>query len=674
MARVVVVDDSDTDRRLAETLLKHAGHTAVVCDDGQAGLDLIMKERPDLIITDLITPSIDGYALSRAVRSNRKTAAIPIIMVTAHYLETEVRRLAAGMGIQHVLIKPYEPQTFLDVVASALADKPAADHLGKVGLGEKFQTEHLRLVTAKLHEKVAQLEAVSHELNRTATEYKLLFNAHPEPNWVFELETLRFLEVNDAAVRRYGYSREEFLAMRITDLHAPEDVPALQQVLASSGAHPDLAVPWKHLAKDGTVIDVDITSDDLVFDGRLARCVMAQDMTQRRKVQLQIQQTQRLESLGQLAGGVAHDFNNLLGVILNFSWFVKANLTAEVESGNGEKWRPALRDMERIERAAENAARLTHQLLAFARVEVVQPRSMNIDSVVEEMAPMLRRTLGEHIELVASSVADLWPVTIDSGQLSQVITNLSVNSRDAMSKGGTLTIDAANVDVDPAYIAERPGLTPGRYVRLQVTDTGVGMDKETLERAFEPFFTTKPRGQGTGLGLATVYGIVTQAGGHVDVYSEPGLGTRVSILLPADERGKGAAEVAPRTPAARGTETVLVVEDSDDFREIVDRILSQNGYEVLVAANGPDALEMARQYAGHIDLLLTDMIMPRMLGTELAPRLVESRPDLRVLYMSGFAEPGLRPGAVAPEVALLDKPFTEPTLLARVRQSLEAES
>lgn len=462
--------------------------------------------------------------------------------------------------------------------------------------------------------------------------------------------------------------------MRVPDLHPPEESAALEAELATLSAHPDESAPRRHMTKEGAMIDVEITSKDLIFDGRPARCVMAQDMTQRRKVELQAQQTQRLESLGQLAGGVAHDFNNLLGVILNFSWFVKANLKAEVDGGNGEKWRSALRDMERIERAAENAARLTHQLLAFARVEVVQPRSMNINSVMEEMAPLLRRTLGEHIELVASPVADLWPVVIDSGQLSQVITNLSVNSRDAMTNGGTLTLDSANVDVDLAYIAERPGLTPGRYVRLRVTDTGEGMDKGTLARAFEPFFTTKPRGQGTGLGLATVYGIVTQAGGYVDVYSEPGVGTRVSILLPADEHGKAPLEVAPVSPAAGGTETVLVVEDSDDFREIVDRILSQNGYEVLVAGNGPDALEMARQYSGHIDLLLTDMIMPRMLGSELAPRLVASRPDLRVLYMSGFAEPGLKPGAVSPGVALLDKPFTQPALLARVRQTLEAKA
>ena len=673
MARVIVIDDVAADRRLAETLLEHLGHTVVLCDDGQAGLDLILTTKPDLIITDLITPSIDGYALARTVRSDRRTASIPIVMVTAHYLEAEVRRLAEDIGIQQVLIKPYEPQLFLDAVDKALVEEPVAAAERNVDGSARFETEHLRVVMAKLHDKVVQLEAMSQELSRTATAYLLLFKAHPEPTWVYELGTLRFLEVNDAAVRRYGYSREEFLAMRVPDIHPPEDAPAVERALATLTAHPDVSLPRRHVTKQGTIVDVDITSANLAFDGRMARCVMAQDMTLRRKAELQAQQTQRLESLGQLAGGVAHDFNNLLGVILNFSWFVKANLTAEVESGNGEKWRPALRDMERIERAAESAARLTHQLLAFARVEVVQPRSMNINSVVDEMAPLLRRTLGEHIELVALPVENLWPVVIDSGQLSQVITNLAVNSRDAMQKGGTLTIDTANLDVDLAYVADRPGLTPGRYVRIRITDTGEGMNKQTLERAFEPFFTTKPRGQGTGLGLATVYGVVKQAGGHVDVYSEPGLGTRVAILLPADNDGKAAVEVAAPAAAARGSETVLVVEDSDDFREIVDRILSQNGYQVLVAANGPDALERARQYPGHIDLLLTDMIMPHMLGTELAPRLVESRPDLRILYMSGFAQPGLGPGAVPPEVSLLDKPFTEPALLARVRDALRTK-
>ncbi len=299
---------------------------------------------------------------------------------------------------------------------------------------------------------------------------------------------------------------------------------------------------------------------------------------------------------------------------------------------------------------------------------------MNISSVVTEMEPLLRRTLGEHIELVASADSDLWPVLIDSGQLSQVLTNLSVNSRDAMPKGGKLTIDVSNVNVDTAFAATRPLLKPGCYVRLRVSDTGAGMDKKTVEHAFEPFFTTKPRGQGTGLGLATIYGIVTQAGGYIDLYSELGVGTRVSVLLPATDQLQTAVQVVAPAPPVRATETVLVVEDSDDLREIAGRILTNNGYQVMVAANGPDALELAGGFPGHIDLLLTDVVMPHMQGSDLAPLLVASRPDLRVLYMSGFAQPALvANGTLAPGLALLDKPFTEPALLARVREVLEAK-
>ena len=660
-----MVDDTAADRLLAETLLKHAGYTVTVCSDGQIALELIERETPELIVVDVVTPGIDGYDLARAVRGNPVTATVPIILQTAHYLEEDVRRLAAQIGVAHVIIKPFEPQDFLDTVARASKYKPALKRAA--GAGPAFDDEHMRMVSAKLHEKVQELEVARGEFQATASGYRLLFRVHPEPMWVFNIATLRFLEVNDAALRRYGYSRDEFLAMTIKDIHRPEDVPALLETLHGETDLRQASTEF-HRTKDGDVIEVQISTRDI---GHGSRYVMAQDVTEKKKYQQQVQQAQRMESLGQLAGGVAHDFNNLLGVILNFSWFVKANLTAEVESGTGERWRPVLRDMERIERAAENAARLTHQLLAFARVDVVQPKAMDINAVVAETAPMLRRTLGEHIDLVAVAGADLWPVMIDPGQLSQVLTNLAVNSRDAMPQGGKLTIDAANVDVDLTYAAARPHLKPGRYVRLRVSDTGAGMDKKTLEHAFEPFFTTKPRGQGTGLGLATIYGIVTQAGGNIDVYSEPGLGTRVSVLLPATDQTMS-AEVEPTpVPSSRSTETVLVVEDSDDLREIVERILSGNGYHVMVAPNGPAAIDLARAYDGHIDLLLSDVIMPLMQGNDVAARIVATRPDLRVLYMSGFAQPAF--GTTGkPDLVLLDKPFNETTLLARVRQTLEA--
>jgi PAS domain S-box-containing protein len=662
----VVVDDNAADRLLASTLLKHAGYKVIVCGDGRAGLDLILKEHPDLIIADLITPNIDGYDLARAVRFDPQTSTTPMVLQTAHYLEAEVRQLATKIGVQEVVIKPYEPQAFLDAIARAVRVKstPAAG-------GPAFDFEHMLLVSAKLYEKVREVEATREELEATATKYQLLFQAHPEPMWVFDLDTERFLEVNDAAIESYGYSRDEFLGMAVDDLNPPVEGPASAEILPEIG---DLGESGMlHRKKDGATIEVQITTHDLTYSGRKSRYVMAQDVTAKHLLAQKLHQMQRVESLGKLAAGVAHDFNNVLGVIMNFAWFVKANLTSAVESGEGERWRPVLKDAERIERAAEHAARLTRQLLAFAREEVVRPRPTNINSVVLELAPLLQRTLGEHIELVTSLSPDLQAVMIDPGQLSQVLTNLAVNSRDAMPKGGRLTIDTQNVDVDATYMGSRPGLKPGRYVRVRVSDTGTGMDKATLQHAFEPFFTTKPRGQGTGLGLATIHGIVSQAGGQVSLYAEPGRGTRASVLLPMTDQ-REAPELPPASPRARANETVLVVEDQDDLREIAGRILSQNGYQVIAAANGPDAIEMVRAYTGRIDLLLTDVIMPQMLGTELAPVLVQARPDLRVLFMSGYAQPTLGANGTFPRDGdLLDKPFTEPTLLARVRQALEAK-
>jgi PAS domain S-box-containing protein len=595
-----------------------------------------------------------------------QTSKTPLVLQTAHFLEAEVRQLAGQIGVQEVIIKPYEPQAFLDAISKAVSAKsPPAN------AGPAFDFEHMLLVSAKLYDKVREVEATREELEAAATKYQLLFEAHPEPMWVFDLETQTFLEVNEAAIQSYGYSRDEFLGMTIKDLDAPAEValslekgPVVVE-LGDGALH--------HRKKDGAVIEVLVSTHDLVYGGRRSRYVMAQDVTEKHLLAQKLHQLQRVESLGKLAAGVAHDFNNALGVIINFAWFVKANLTAAVDSGDGERWRPVLKDVERIERAAEHAARLTRQLLAFAREEVVRPRPVNVNSVVIELAPLLQRTVGEHIELVTSLGPDLEAVMIDPGQLSQVLTNLALNSRDAMPKGGKLTIDTENVDVDATYTGARPGLKPGRHVRLSVSDTGTGMDKSTLQHAFEPFFTTKPRGQGTGLGLATIYRIVTQAGGQISLYAEAGMGTRAAVLLPITNQTE-----APELPAistkAKSNETVLVVEDQEDLREIAGRILSQNGYQVIAAANGPDAIEMVKAYTGRIDLLLTDVIMPQMLGTELAPLLVRDRPDLRVLYMSGYAQPTLGSNGTFPtDDDLLDKPFTEPSLLARVRQALEAE-
>jgi len=529
-----------------------------------------------------------------------------------------------------------------------------------------------REVGGSEREDQATKRTVEQALQATERNYQRLFEGHPEPMWIFDLETLAFMSVNAAAVRNYGYSRAEFLAMTISDIRPPEQVPIMLDEVARTE---DLqrAGGWVHRTKSGSLMDVEITTHAVVFGNRPARLVMAQDVTEKKRLEQQIRQSQRLESLGQLAGGVAHDFNNLLSVILNYAAFVKDRLASASIGADADRWLGAIKDVERIERAGQSAARLTHQLLAFARREIIQPKSLDVNAAVSELEPLLRRTLGEHIEVATRLEPDLWRVLFDPGQLEQVLMNLVVNGRDAMVNGGRLTIETANAEVDEAYASGRPGLRPGRFVQLRITDTGSGMDKKTLDRAFEPFFTTKPKGQGTGLGLATIYGVVHQAGGYVGIYSEVGVGTRVTTLLPATNEAPAEPVAIVTDKSRRGLETVLVVEDAEDLREVVSRILSHNGYKVLLASDGVNALEIARRHTGEIHLLLSDVVMPKMQGPELSTRLSAERPQLRVLFMSGYPQPLLGPSSeLAPDVVLIEKPFNEPTLLAGVRHVLDS--
>ena len=378
-----------------------------------------------------------------------------------------------------------------------------------------------------------------------------------------------------------------------------------------------------------------------------------------------------MESLGQLVGGVAHDFNNLLNVIQGYADF-SAEQIQTLAPGDA-RLEPVLEDIEQVRVAARQATRLTRQLLTFARHEVNRPEVLDLNEAVKAAGQLLHRTLGEHIDLSIAAEPALWRVKADRGQLEQVLVNLAVNARDAMPGGGRLSIDTGNTEVDAAYATRRPELKPGRYARLRVSDTGMGMDRATAERVFEPFFSTKPKGRGTGLGLATVYGIVTQAGGSIEIYSEKGLGTTVSVLFPATDE-----DAAPYLPPAatpddhRGRgETVLVVEDEDSLRQLTTRILSRSGYQVCVVSSGAEAVRRASDPAQPIDLLLTDVVMPEMLGNEVAARMGAIRPGLPALFMSGYAQPILDShGGPAPCFDILEKPFTEAALLSRVRKAI----
>ena len=389
------------------------------------------------------------------------------------------------------------------------------------------------------------------------------------------------------------------------------------------------------------------------------------DRERQKKLEQELRQAQKMEAIGRLAGGVAHDFNNLLTVISGY---------ARLALGRAQPGDPLTADLEEVIRASEGAASLTRQLLTFSRRQVLAPVVLNLNQRVVEMTKMLKRIIGEDVELVTRLEPALGNVKADPGQVEQVIMNLAVNSRDAMPKGGKLTIATDNVVIDEANSGEHPDAPPGPHVLLTVTDTGTGMTPETKAHLFEPFFTTKEQGKGTGLGLSTVYGIVHQSGGSIEVVSEPGRGATFRIRFPrVEERvesGKG-TRIAKRAPT--GSETVLVVEDSDSLRRLVNLVLKKHGYTVLLAHDGEEGLKVAEKHPGSIHLVVTDVVMPRMGGPELATRLLKSRPDTRVLYTSGYIErTGLDAAAADGGLAFLAKPYTPEELARKVREVLEA--
>ncbi len=502
------------------------------------------------------------------------------------------------------------------------------------------------------------------QLRVSEIRYRLLFESNPEAMWVFDIESLRFLAVNDAAIRRYGFSREEFLQMTARDIRTPPHYDQLEQMLKRRGegasAHADVV----HRTKDGTTLHAEVLWDDIMFDGRPALLVLAQDLTARRQLEQQLRQAQKLEAVGRLAGGVAHDFNNLLTAILGSADLLLEMLPPE---------HPGHEEAAESRKAALRAADLTRQLLAFSRQQVMAPRLLDLNAVVANVDRMLRRLLGERVNLRTILATDPTLVLADAGQMEQVIVNLALNARDAMPDGGDLTVEISRLKVGEAGPSADEMILPGEYARIEVRDTGVGMDAATAARAFEPFFTTKPTGQGTGLGLATVYGIIKQSGGYIALASVPEMGSTIAAYLPSAEPRPEAASRTPHASLAPGAgETILVVEDQEEVRSITQRVLAARGYRVLTAANGADALRLAEDFAEPIHLLLSDVVMPGMNGRDLSRRLVATRPDLKVLFVSGYPDSSIAlHGVLDPEVELLQKPFAAADLARRVREVID---
>jgi PAS domain S-box-containing protein len=633
--RILLAEDNPHDAVLIERELRKGGGqlTTRRVDSAAAFRAALHEFQPDVIVTDHSMPQFTARDALQIAREARPST--PVIVVTGS-LDEETAAAYIKEGASDYILK-----THLTRLPGALASA----------------LEHRRTRDAA--------EAAGKALRASEAKFAKAFNANPSGMAITTLEG-RLVDVNDSFLATLGYSREEAVGRSTVELglwpSAEDRAEAVQQARLPGRVRTQ---EIESRTKTGAGRTLLYSAELIELDGVPHVLVLTTDITERRQLEEQLRQAVKMEAVGRLAGGVAHDFNNLLTAIIGSADLLLEDLDPASR---------AREDVNEIRRAGDRAAQLTRQLLAFSRQQPLTPRVIDVNALVADMDRLLRRLIGEDVDLRTVLAPDLGAVRADAGQLEQVIMNLAVNARDAMPGGGKLTIETTNTELDEGYAREHATVRPGPCVLLTVSDTGTGMDRETVSHIFEPFFTTKELGKGTGLGLATVYGIVKQSGGHVWVYSEPGHGTTFKIYLPrVSEPVDGATPVAAGPATLQGTETVLLVEDEAPVRELARRMLEAKGYQVLAAANPADALTLVAGHPEPIQLLVTDVIMPGIDGRELARNLQQARPGLRVLYLSGYANEAIvHRGVLDAGVAFLQKPFTPDTLSRKVRAVLDA--
>ncbi len=632
--RVLIVEDSEDDTRLLARELERAGYDVSskrveTAEEMKAALE---KESWDFVISDYSLPAFNAPAALRMLQTS-------------------------GLDLPFIIV-------------SGTVGEDVAVECMRAGAHDFFLKENLTRLAPAVRRELEQAEQrqgrrqAEEGMRRSEERFRKLFDSHTIGIVIADLAG-RTLEANDAYLDMLGYSREELLAgeIRWDELTPPEylerDKKAVEELQRTG-----VASSWEKelLRKDGKRVPV-LMGVAMLPASEGACIAYIVDLSSQKVLEERLRLSQKMEAVGRLAGGVAHDFNNLLTAILGYGSLLSSRLAPGA---------PGREELDEMLRASERATALTQQLLAFSRKQVLEPVVLDVNELVRNLEKMLRRLIGEDLELATKLDALAGRVRADHGQLEQVIMNLVLNARDAMPNGGRLTIETANADLDESYAQRHITVRPGRYVMVAVSDTGTGMDAETQAHIFEPFFTTKEKGKGTGLGLSTVYGIVKQSGGNIWVYSEPGKGTTFKVYLP--RVGEPAEEGVPRTAgplSTSGTGTILVVEDEPAIRALAKRVLEGRGYRVIEAGSGKDALERVRAEEGPINLLLTDLVMPDMPGTELACRLEEMRPGVRVLFMSGYTDDGVvRSGQLGSGHAFLQKPFTPGILASKVREIL----
>ncbi|HWB76470.1 MAG TPA: response regulator [Nannocystaceae bacterium] len=638
MLRVLVVEDSETDAKLvARELRRTWPELTTLRVDTREELERALTDAEwDVVISDWSMPQFSALAALEVVLG--RGLDLPFIVVSG------------TMG----------EETAVEAMRAGARDFVLKDRLARLGpaVARELDEHQVRLLRGRAEAGWREAEARFARLSESG----IIGIAQASMSG-------QLTDANDAYLRMVGYTREDIGKPLTWSLLNPPERSPDDERLASELAEKGMSGPWEQelVHRDGHRVPVLVGVAMLDTDNCIA---FVADLSERRRAEAalrrseeQLRQAQKMEAIGSLAGGVAHDFNNLLSVILSYCGVAIADLP------DGD---PLRADLTEVYRAGERAAELTRQLLAFSRRQVLQPKLLDLGDIVEGVQKMLRRMLGEDVELVLERSETLNRALLDRGQTEQVIMNLVVNARDAMPTGGRLVIATSDVELDEDFAASHVGAKAGRHVMLSIADNGCGMSPETRARIFEPFFTTKEV-RGTGLGLSTVHGIVQQSGGTIWVYSEIGLGTVFKIYFPVADGHAPQPVDAPRSDGAelRGHETILLVEDDPQVRALAKSVLRRYGYHVLDAQTGGDALLLAEQHAGAIDLLLTDVVMPRISGRELTERLHAIRPGLRALYMSGYTDDAvIRHGVLEANVAFLQKPFTALSLVRKIREVL----
>lgn len=629
--RVLFIEDNPRDVMLLSRNLEQAGFElhADIVTTSEEFIGAVRSSSYDVILADYRLPSWSGMAALEALQNEGKET--PFILVTG---------------------------TIGEEIAVDCIKKGAADYILKDRLG--------RLPFA-IQRALAETTARG-ERQRAGKARDLLVSIVESSDDAIIGIALdgSILSWNQGATHIYGYVAEEIQGEPIAGLFTSDGLDQLQTNIETLRRGESVSrYETRGLTSTGTTIEIAVTMSPIqTMNGCLeGASAIIRDISNQKQLQKEFFLSQKMEAVGRLAAGVAHDFNNLLTVVTGYSSLLLSELK-ETDRTYAE--------ISEISKAGERAASLTRQLLAFSRKQVLQPRVLDLNSIVDDMDRMLQRVIGEDIDLIVLLDGNIWSVKADPAQIEQVIMNLAVNARDAMPKGGKLTIETSNIHLQETLTRRHLDIPPGAYVTLSVTDTGIGMDTETQARIFEPFFTTKDQGEGTGLGLSTVYGIVQQSGGTILVYSELGHGTTFKIYLPRVEASPARPSSPPVIHYPRGSETILVVEDEDAVRILVCSILQKQGYTVLWASNASEALRMAEQHNEKIDLMITDVIMPVMSGSELADRLQILRPGMNVLFMSGYSDNAIADqGILKPDTAFLEKPFEPHVLTKKVRDVLD---